>query len=104
MSAVEEALVIKEQINEAAIDQAKREKTSKIEEIVYKKLKSHLKQKYKNMKQNPNDILQRQVYQEKENPGRPYVNAVQIKIVSQNNLTFQLSSEMEDQDLQSNLL
>ena len=49
--------------------------------MVYKKLKSQLKQKIENLKDNPQNILMKN-YNEKESAGRPYVNAVQIKIVS----------------------
>ncbi|CDW84322.1 UNKNOWN [Stylonychia lemnae] len=82
LTAAEEALSIREQKNIAEQEQQMREKTQKIEEIVYKKLKFHLKQKLENFKKNPQEILLRHQYVEKESGGRPYVNAVQIKILS----------------------
>ena len=54
---VEEALTLKEQKSQAEADQILREKTQRIEEIVYKKLKQQLKQKLQSMKQNPNDLF-----------------------------------------------
>lgn len=58
-----------------------REKSSKIEELAYKKLKHQLKQRLGLLKQNPNEILQRHQQIDKDSTGRPYANAVQIKIV-----------------------
>ena len=52
-----------------------KEKSKKIEEIVYKKLKSQLKQKIENLRDKPQNILLKN-YNEKEGAGRPYVSAV----------------------------
>ncbi len=55
-----------------------------IQEMVYRKLKGQLKQKAEMMKDNPMSILVKNSTDNKEALGRPFVNAVQIKIVSLN--------------------
>lgn len=66
---------------EAERKQRFKEHQRKIEEMVFKKLKSHLRSKIEQLKDNPNKILMKD-HGDKDVPGKPYVSAVQIKIVS----------------------
>jgi hypothetical protein len=50
--------------------------------MVYYKLKQQLKQKAEQMKDNPMNILAKNSTDNKEALGKPFVSAVQIKIVS----------------------
>ena len=49
--------------------------------MVYRKLKGQLKQRAEMMKDNPMNILVKNSIDNKEALGRPFVSAVQIKIV-----------------------
>jgi hypothetical protein len=49
--------------------------------MVYKKLQQHLRQKVDQLKDNPIQILEGVFKDNKEVVGRPFVSAVQIKIV-----------------------
>jgi hypothetical protein len=50
--------------------------------MVYRKLKQQLNQKAEQMKDNPMSILAKNSTDNKEALGKPFVNAVQIKIVT----------------------
>ena len=77
------------QLREAKIQQRAKKQSQIIQEMVYYKLKQQLKQKAEQMKDNPMNILAKNSTDNKEALGKPFVSAVQIKIVSsQINLKF----------------
>ena len=67
------------------LDRIKKEKESRIEELVYRKINQKLKGLHKSMQEDPQLIFSKQKERVKEGGAKPLVAACQVKLLEHSN-------------------